>query len=219
MERVEERCALNAGVFPFCHPLRTRTSPALPQSGSFNFHNAREAMKSPLAKRLFTIDGVTSVFFGTDFVTVTKSDDYGWQVIKPDVFAAIMDHFSSGEPLFLDDEALAASDTAIHEDDSEVGRSCFCLSGPKKPGVMARHQCGFQMTRRMAARQALPDRQTDRGDTGRTCACDAHRSKETEVASHWPISAKCWVLPMAGGQAMGFADGPAVWPWTAPGSV
>ncbi len=41
--------------------------------------------------------------------------------MKPDVFAAIMDHFSSGEPLFSDAQSLAASDTAIHEDDDEVG--------------------------------------------------------------------------------------------------
>jgi hypothetical protein len=61
------------------------------------------------------------VFFGSDFVTITKSDDYNWPVLKPDVFAAIMDHFSSGEPLFTDKETLAASDTAIHEDDDEVG--------------------------------------------------------------------------------------------------
>jgi hypothetical protein len=69
------------------------------------------------------------VFFGSDFVTITKSDDYNWPVLKPDVFAAIMDHFSSGEPLFTDKETLAASDTAIHEDDDEVGYSAAALAG------------------------------------------------------------------------------------------
>lgn len=54
-------------------------------------------MQSPLAKKLFQIDGVTNVFFGSDFVTVTKSEDYTWNVIKPDVFASIMDHFTSGK--------------------------------------------------------------------------------------------------------------------------
>lgn len=53
-------------------------------------------------------------------MTVTKSDDYNWPVLKPDIFAAIMDHFSTGEPLFTDKEVLEASDTAIHEDDDEV---------------------------------------------------------------------------------------------------
>jgi hypothetical protein len=42
-------------------------------------------------------------------------------VLKPDIFAAIMDFYSSGEPLFTDEDTLAASDTAIHEDDDEVG--------------------------------------------------------------------------------------------------
>ena len=53
-------------------------------------------MKSPLAKKLFQTDGVKQVFFGSDFVTVTKSDDISWAVLKPDIFAAIMDFFSSG---------------------------------------------------------------------------------------------------------------------------
>lgn len=85
------------------------------------FSSAREGMKSPLAKKLFTIDGITSVFFGSDFMTVTKKDEYSWPVLKPDIFAAIMDFYSSGEPLISDAQALAASDTAIHPDDSEVG--------------------------------------------------------------------------------------------------
>jgi len=62
---------------------------------------------------------VTSAFFGSDFVTVSKTEDCPWAVLKPDVFAAIMDHFSSGEPLFTDASA-AASDTAINDDDTEV---------------------------------------------------------------------------------------------------
>lgn len=53
-------------------------------------------MSSPLAKRLFAIDGVSGVFFGSDFVTVTKSEEYVWSVLKPEVFAAIMEHFTSG---------------------------------------------------------------------------------------------------------------------------
>eukprot|EP00891_Asterochloris_glomerata_P003130 jgi/Astpho2/3130/Aster-03414 len=89
-------------------------------TGSQNFSSPREAMKSPLAKRLFQIDGVTNVFFGTDFVTVTKDEEYTWSVLKPDVFAAIMDHFTSGDPLLLDDDEYGASDTAIQEDDSDV---------------------------------------------------------------------------------------------------
>ena len=66
------------------------------QTGSMDFSNAREGMASPLAKRLFAIDGVTNVFFGSDFVSVTKNDDMAWSMLKPEVFAAIMEHFTSG---------------------------------------------------------------------------------------------------------------------------
>lgn len=61
------------------------------------------------------VTGVTRVFFGSDFITVTKADDLSWDLLKPEIFAAIMDFYSSGQPLFLDSEAAAAKDTAIHE--------------------------------------------------------------------------------------------------------
>ncbi|KAI7842564.1 hypothetical protein COHA_003800 [Chlorella ohadii] len=89
--------------------------------GSKSFTSAREAMASPLAKKLFHIDGVTQVFFGSDFVTVTKSEDYAWSVLKPDVFAAIMDFYASGEPLFYESEAGGPhAEHVITEDDDEV---------------------------------------------------------------------------------------------------
>ncbi|KEH34853.1 iron-sulfur cluster scaffold protein NFU4 [Medicago truncatula] len=88
--------------------------------GSADFPNPRSAMNSPLAKSIFTIDGITRVFFGSDFVTVTKSEDASWEFLKPEIFAAIMDFYSSGEPLFLDSQAASSKDTAIHDDDSET---------------------------------------------------------------------------------------------------
>jgi len=88
--------------------------------GSADFPNSRSAMSSPLANAIFAIDGVVRVFFGSDFVTVTKSDDVTWDLLKPEVFAVVMDFYSSGQPLFLDSQASAAKDTAIHEDDSET---------------------------------------------------------------------------------------------------
>ncbi|XP_022841904.1 nifU-like protein 4, mitochondrial [Olea europaea var. sylvestris] len=90
------------------------------EAGSADFPNARSAMNSPLAKSLFGIDGITRVFFGSDFVTVTKSEDTSWDFLKPEIFAAIMDFYSSGQPLFLDSNTAASMDTAIHEDDSET---------------------------------------------------------------------------------------------------
>ncbi|XVF41327.1 hypothetical protein PTKIN_Ptkin01aG0271600 [Pterospermum kingtungense] len=93
---------------------------AVMEVGSADFPNARSAMNSPLVKALFGIDGVTRVFFGSDFITVTKSDDASWDLLKPEIFAAIMDFYSSGQPLFIDSKTAAAMDTAIHEDDSET---------------------------------------------------------------------------------------------------
>ncbi|KAJ4894174.1 NifU-like protein 4 [Raphanus sativus] len=88
--------------------------------GSADFPNVRSALNTPLAKSIYSIDGVVRVFFGSDFVTVTKSDDVSWDILKPEIFAAVMDFYSSGQPLFLDSQAAAAKDTAINEDDSET---------------------------------------------------------------------------------------------------
>ncbi|KAI9256933.1 HIRA-interacting protein 5 [Sporodiniella umbellata] len=88
-------------------------------SGSAEFLDTREAMKSPLAKQLFKVDGIVSVFLGPDFITISKDPTNEWQLMKPDVYSAIMDHFASGESIVYDTEEWLASDTAIHPDDSE----------------------------------------------------------------------------------------------------
>mmetsp|Transcript_13308 Transcript_13308/g.26527 ORF Transcript_13308/g.26527 Transcript_13308/m.26527 type:complete len:321 (+) Transcript_13308:252-1214(+) len=95
--------------------------PVMEGGGSANFSNAREAMASPLAKKLFLIDGVEQVFFATDFVTVSKSDDVSWSVIKPEVFAAITEFYANNEPILYDaDKDPSSSDMTINEDDDEV---------------------------------------------------------------------------------------------------
>src|SRR5262249_15081083 len=65
------------------------------------------AARSPLAARLFEIDGVGGVFFGTDFIAITKTDGE-WQQLKPALLGAIMEHFMSGAPVVVDDGAAAA---------------------------------------------------------------------------------------------------------------
>lgn len=90
------------------------------ESGSKNFENARAAMASPLAKKIFAIEGIKGVFFGSDFVTVTKEVEEDWTALKPQVFAAIMDFFASGQSILMDGEEVLASDTAILDTDSEV---------------------------------------------------------------------------------------------------
>jgi NFU1 iron-sulfur cluster scaffold homolog, mitochondrial len=81
--------------------------------GSRDFRGPEEAKASALAATLFDIDGVDRVFFGTDFVTVGKDADFEWGHLKAPILAAIMDHFTSGRPLF---EAVGA-DSAGHDDD------------------------------------------------------------------------------------------------------
>eukprot|EP00961_Rhodomonas_salina_P265005 3582472-Rhodomonas_salina.1 len=79
-------------------------------------------MQSPLAKAIFRIDGVDGVFFGPDFITVTKAkDEMPWGELKAEIFAAIMDFYSSGVPI-LSEGVENSTDTVIHEDDSEVRR-------------------------------------------------------------------------------------------------
>lgn len=68
--------------------------------GTADFRDAESASAdSPLAGKLFSIPGVTGVFFGYDFVTVTKGDNFEWQHLKPAILGAIMEHFMSGAPV------------------------------------------------------------------------------------------------------------------------
>jgi len=82
-------------------------------SGTMEF-SRDSAHRSPLAARLFEVPGVTGVFFGSDFVTVTKTDG-DWQQLKPSILGAIMEHYMSGAPLLAD--GSAASDDEADEAD------------------------------------------------------------------------------------------------------
>ena len=69
------------------------------ENGTAEFRDEEEAAAgSALAARLFMIPGVTGVYFGYDFITVTK-EDQEWQHLKPAILGAIMEHFMSGAPL------------------------------------------------------------------------------------------------------------------------
>src|SRR3984885_6092145 len=73
-------------------------------AGTMEFSSRDAASRSPLAERLFSVPGVTSVFYGSDFVTVTK-DDSDWQHLKPAILGAIMEHYMSGAPPLADGSA------------------------------------------------------------------------------------------------------------------
>lgn len=93
------------------------------QDGSAEFLDTRSALRSPLAIRLMGIEGVTAVFYGPDFVTVSKDSDTQWAVVKPEIYSILMEFFSSGQPLFRseeDREAAGPQDTRILDTDSET---------------------------------------------------------------------------------------------------
>ena len=68
------------------------------ENGTLDLRDAEQAAQSPLAERLFDVPGVSGVFFGSDFITVTKSAGE-WQQLKPMILGAIMEHYMSGAPL------------------------------------------------------------------------------------------------------------------------
>ncbi len=89
-------------------------------AGTADFVTAEAAESSPLAQRVFAVSGVTGVFLGHDFVTVTKDDGSEWDHIKPAILGAIMEHFQSGQPV-LGQEVTAASGHADHDgEDREI---------------------------------------------------------------------------------------------------
>ena len=84
-------------------------------AGTREFRDAVEAAASPLASGLFELDGVTRVFFGADFLTVTKAADHDWSHLKAPILAEIMDYFTSSSPLIDDSLAVAHSDEDVYE--------------------------------------------------------------------------------------------------------
>ncbi len=74
--------------------------------GTVDFRSREEAALSPLAQRLFAVDGVSGVFLGSDFISVTKGDSE-WQHLKPAILGAIMEHYISGAPVLEGDEPNA----------------------------------------------------------------------------------------------------------------
>ncbi len=80
------------------------------------FTSSDEAENSPLATRLFAVDGVESIFLSDDFIAVTKSEQSEWFALKPSILAAIMEHFASGMPVLN----KVNDDTAEDGEDSEI---------------------------------------------------------------------------------------------------
>jgi len=87
-------------------------------AGTVNFPTKVAAERSPLARRLFALDGVTGIFFGSDFITVSKDGATAWDELKPAVLGAIVEHYASGEPILAD--GPSAPEAAATGPDSEI---------------------------------------------------------------------------------------------------
>jgi Fe-S cluster biogenesis protein NfuA len=103
------------------------------ESGTANFPTSEDAQRSPLASRIFGVDGVTGVFLGSDFVTVTKDMDQEWHVLKPAILGVIMEHFTSGRPVI--ETAAAAAVEGEGEDDEVVAQIKELIETRVRPAV------------------------------------------------------------------------------------
>ena len=105
-------------------------------TGTADFPSRGGRGASPLARRIFAAGGVAGVFFGPDFVTVTKTDDVDWAHIKPGILGAIMEHFQSGQPV-IEGDGRARSTTPSHDgpDAEIVGQIKELLDTRVRPAV------------------------------------------------------------------------------------
>src|SRR4029077_8210130 len=117
---LEPECPMFIQTEPTPNPATLKLLPgrAVMDSGTANFTESAAAKSSPLAESLFGLEGVTGVYLGADFITVSKGEDQDWLKLKPVVLAAIMDHFTSGRPVM--NGTGAAAETGEEEDDEVV---------------------------------------------------------------------------------------------------
>ena len=92
---------------------------AVMTQGTVDFPTREDANRSPLTSRVYDADGVCGVFFGGDFITVTKTDDIDWTLVKPAILDVIMEHFTSGQPL-LNADARTSEHAELDDDDELV---------------------------------------------------------------------------------------------------
>ena len=88
------------------------------EEGTAFFQNVEEGSNSPFAKRLFELEGVEGVFFGSDFITITKNQSLDWQVMKPLILGSIMDHYNSGDVTI--NIQKKNDDTSLKVDDNDT---------------------------------------------------------------------------------------------------
>ncbi|MBL8707525.1 MAG: NifU family protein [Rhodospirillales bacterium] len=107
------------------NPLTLKFLPGRPvmESGTANFPSVASAGRSPLALSLFDLEGVTGVYLGADFITVTKGGDRDWYTMKPSVLGVIMEHFTANKPVIVEGGDTAGGEAGAADgagEDSEL---------------------------------------------------------------------------------------------------
>ena len=87
------------------------------KTGSIDYSSKEASVDSPLASRLFEIDGVSRVFLSSDFISVTKETDLEWNNLKPSILTGIMEHYSSGLPALKVEKEITVNDSP---EDTEI---------------------------------------------------------------------------------------------------
>ncbi len=105
------------------------------ETGTADFPSPNTADNSPLAQRVFSVSGVSAVFFGNDFVTVTKTDAVEWDHIKPAILGAIMEHYQSGLPVIEGTQAAAGHAEHSGADEQIVNQIKELLDTRVRPAV------------------------------------------------------------------------------------
>ena len=103
--------------------------------GVLDFTDPDRTEGSPLARRVFEVEGVSGVFLGTDFITVTKNEGQDWYVLKPAVLGAIMEHYLSGDPVVEVDAEPGDEGGADPEDDALVRQIRELIETRVRPAV------------------------------------------------------------------------------------
>ncbi|MDB3892365.1 NifU family protein [Alphaproteobacteria bacterium] len=119
------------------NPATLKFIPGVPvmETGTADYPAADSAKGSPLARRLFQVDGVSGVFLGSDFVAVTKADSLDWFALKPSILAGIMEHFASGLPVVDAPSADAGAEGDDSEDSDTVQQIKHLLDTRVRPAV------------------------------------------------------------------------------------
>ena len=104
------------------------------EKGTADFRNMEEAKRSPFALNLFKIDGVEGVFFGSDFISITKGDNHEWQMLKSSISETIIECYKSGTAIMLQEEE-DNTDTSNAEDNEAVIKIKEIIDTKVRPAV------------------------------------------------------------------------------------